>query len=185
MRKLYRVTLFFVLLFSAGGALAQEAASELEKGVAFYNQGEYRKAAETLQKLVETDEKNRKAWLYLGMSQVNLKDSKAVKAFKKADKIAETETSADAPGTKLQIISKPRAPYTDEARRNMTQGTIKLAIEFGANGTIKTIAAFQTLPDGLTAGAVEAARKIRFQPATKDGQPYSTIGIITYTYTIY
>jgi tetratricopeptide (TPR) repeat protein len=185
MKRLYNSALFFVLLFGAVAVFAQEAESELEKGVGLYNQGEYQKAAETLQKLVETDEKNRKAWLYLGMSQVKLKDSKAAKAFKKADKITEPAAETEATGTKVQILSKPRAPYTDQARQNMTQGTIKLAIEFGANGAVKTIAAFQTLPDGLTAGAVEAARKIRFQPATKDGTPYSTIGIITYTFTIY
>jgi tetratricopeptide (TPR) repeat protein len=183
MKKLYNITLFFVLLFSASAVFAQ---SELENGIESYNQGEYQKASETLEKIVQADEKNRKAWLYLGMSYARLKNnSKAAKALKKADKIPDKETDPDPINTRAKIISKPRATYTDAARANMTQGTIKLAVEFGADGKIKAVVAFRTLPDGLTENCVAAAKGIRFEPAKKDGKPVTSIKIVEYTFTIY
>lgn len=185
MKKLYNAALFFVLLFSASVVFGQTA-SDLEKGVELYDRGEYQKAVGTLEKAVEADEKDRAAWLYLGMSYAKLKNnSKAVKAFKKADRISDREPEPDAGGTKVKIISKPRATYTDAARQNQTQGIIKLAVEFGADGAVKAVAAFRTLPDGLTENCLEAAKKIRFEPATRDGTPVSTIAVVTYSFTIY
>ncbi|HVE55658.1 MAG TPA: energy transducer TonB [Pyrinomonadaceae bacterium] len=184
MKILYKITLVCALLFSASVVFAQE--NEREKGFDFYNKGEYQKAVEILQKVVEVNKKDRKAWLYLGMSQLKSPGkSKPAKAFKAADKISDDEAEAGETGTKLKIISKPRASYTDAARQNQTQGIVKLAVEFGADGKIKTVAAFQTLPDGLTQNCVESAKGIKFEPATKDGKPYSTIKIIEYSFTIY
>jgi outer membrane biosynthesis protein TonB len=191
MKTLYKITILLSLLLAAGVCFAQAGESEFEKGVGFYEGGEYQKAVEVLQKLVETDGNNQKAWLYLGMSEAKLKNkSSAVKAFKKAFKVkkdeSETEaTTAGAAQTGTKIISKPRAVYPEAARQNMTQGTVKLAVEFGADGKIKEVYPFQTLPDGLTEICVEAARKIKFQPGTKNGQPYSTITIVTYEFRIY
>ena len=186
MKTLYKITLFFALLFAANSIFAQPE-TEREKGFEFYNKGEYQNAVETLGKIVETDEKDRKSWLYLGMSYARLKNEKqAVKAFKKADKIrTEEPVKSDEKLTPLKITSKPRANYTDSARMNMVQGTIKLAVEFGADGKIKAIIPFQKLPDGLTENCVEAAKNIKFEPAAKNGQAFSTIGILSYSFTIY
>jgi tetratricopeptide (TPR) repeat protein len=184
MKTLYNFTLLCALLFSASIIFAQNA--DREKGIDLYNNGEYQKAVETLKKVVETDEKDQKSWLYLGMSQAKLKNkSQAAKAFKKADNISNTATETDKTQTGVKIISKPRAGYTDAARASQTQGTIKLAVEFGADGDIKAVFPFQTLPDGLTENCVESVKKIKFEPATKDGKAYSVIKIISYSFTIY
>jgi tetratricopeptide (TPR) repeat protein len=186
MKKLYNTALFFVLLLSAVSAAFAQEQSEREKGFEFYEKGEYQKAVETLQKVVENNKKDRKAWLYLGMSQLKSPGkSKPAKAFKAADKISGEDTEADANRTKVKIISKPRATYTDAARQNQTQGVVKLAVEFGADGKIKEVFPFQTLPDGLTQICFAAAKAIKFDPATKDGKPYTTIGIVSYSFTIY
>ena len=186
MKKVFNFTLFLVLMLAAVVVFAQEkdesGAGALGEGIAFYNGGKYAEAADTLGKLVETDEKNRRAWLYLGMSRAKLKDSsEAVKAFRKADKL---EGGTPEPGA-LKIVRKPRVNYTDSARANMTQGTVKLAVEFGADGKILAVVAFQKLPDGLTENSIDAAKKIVFEPAYKDGKAISTIGIVSYTFTIY
>ena len=183
MKKVFNFTLFLVLLLAASAVFAQESgAGALNEGVALYNGGKYEEAAAALGTLVETDEKNRRAWLYLGMSQAKLKNnSEAVKAFKKADKL--DGGMPDAGGVK--ITRKPRANYTDSARGNMTQGTIKLAVEFGADGKILAVVPFQKLPDGLTENSVAAAKKILFEPAVKDGKAIPAIGIVSYTFTIY
>ena len=190
MKKLNRPALFFFLLLTAGVCFAQSA-SEYEKGVGFYARGEYQKAAETLQRVVEADEKDKKAWLYLGMSEAKLKNvSKAAKALRNAVKTHKGEAKNEAPTTddaahRMKIISKPRAQYTDAARRSQTQGTIRMAIEFGADGNIKEIFVFEGLPDGLTKSSVEAAKNIKFEPGTKDGKPFSTIAVISYNFVIY
>lgn len=185
MKRLYNTALFFVLLCSAVSAgLAQE--SEREKGIELYNKGEYQKAAETLHKAVEADEEDKNAWLYLGLSQARLKkQSQAVKALNKADKISAKKKESAEAQAQVKITSKPRPMYTDSARMNQVQGKIKIAVEFGADGNIKGVFPFQTLSDGLTQQAVEAVKKIKFEPAMKDGKAYSTIGILTYQFTIY
>ena len=184
MKTLYKIIMFCTLLFSANVVFAQQ--TEREKGIELYNKGKYQSAVETLQEVVKTDQEDKKAWLYLGMSQARLKkQSQAEKSFKKADKISVKNKESSVTAVGVKIISKPRAPYTDSARMNQTQGIVELAVEFGADGTIKGVFPFRQLPYGLTENCVESAKNIKFEPATKDGKAYSTIGILTYTFTIY
>ena len=85
----------------------------------------------------------------------------------------------------LKIISKPRPEYTESGRGNMVQGTIILRVAFLASGQIGGIQVVRGLLDGLTEQAVEAARRIRFEPATKNGLPISVTKHVEYTFTIY
>ena len=177
MKMLYKISLLFALLISASNVFAQP--SERENGVEFYNNGEYQKAVETLKKVVKADEKDKKSWLYLGMSLAQIKKkSEAVKAFQKVDKIPNADEKSETNQTGIKIISKPRPSYTDSARMNQEQGTVKLAVEFGADGKIKEIFPFEKLLYGLTENSVEAVRRIKFEPATKDDKPISAIMII-------
>jgi hypothetical protein len=41
------------------------------------------------------------------------------------------------------------------------------------------------LPYGLTEQAMEAARKMRFEPAMKNGIPYSVTKLVEYPFTLY
>lgn len=183
MRISFTAVLTLVLLFLT----IQISAQETRSGFEFYAAGEYRKAADALQKTIDADEQNRTARLYLGMSYAKLKEKKkAVKAFEQADKLTSKETAA--PIDKeipFQITVKPRVRYTDDARTNQIQGTIKMAVEFLENGEVGEIFPFKQLPFGLTESSVEAARKISFTPAQKDGKPVSTIEIISYSFSIY
>ena len=89
------------------------------------------------------------------------------------------------PTIALQITSKPRANYTDAARQNQVQGTVRLRVTFLANGTIGSISAVNGLPNGLTEQAIAAARNIRFTPAMKNGQPYAVTKQLEYSFTLY
>jgi TonB family protein len=44
---------------------------------------------------------------------------------------------------------------------------------FAADGRVRNIKVIKGLPNGLTERAIEAARLIKFIPATKDGKPVS------------
>ena len=87
--------------------------------------------------------------------------------------------------TKIQILSKPRATYTDAARTNNVQGKVLVRVTFLANGRIGSVSAVKGLPYGLTERAIAAARAIRFKPAMRNGQPYPVTKSIQYSFTIY
>ena len=74
-------------------------------------------------------------------------------------------------GTKPEIFYRERAVYTDEARKNRIQGTITLHAILDIDGRVKNIIPISYLDGGLTNQAIQAAQKIRFKPATKNGQP--------------
>ena len=85
----------------------------------------------------------------------------------------------------LNILSKPRANYTDSARQNNTQGSVSLRVTFLADGQIGSVSTVNTLPDGLTEQAIAAARSIKFQPAQSNGKPISVTKIVQYNFTLY
>jgi TonB family protein len=94
----------------------------------------------------------------------------------------ELDKSGNAP---LNIISRPRAVYTDEARAAQVNGTVTLRITFLADGTIGKVSPVSGLPNGLTNQAVEAAKRIRFQPAMKKGKPITVRKLVQYNFTLY
>lgn len=83
------------------------------------------------------------------------------------------------------ILYREKARYTEEARQNKVQGTVLLNVIFTAEGRITSIRVVRGLPDGLTERAIEAAQKIRFQPATKNGSPVSVRGNLEFTFNLY
>lgn len=89
------------------------------------------------------------------------------------------------PTAGVKILSKPRAPYTDSARQQNIQGKVILRVTFQSNGQIGAITPVSGLPGGLTERAIAAARGITFEPAMKNGVPYSVTRTIEYSFTIY
>ena len=64
-------------------------------------------------------------------------------------------------------------------------GTIVLRGVFASDATVKYILVIQALPAGLTERAVEAAKKIKFVPATLDGKPVSMLMQLEYNFNLY
>jgi protein TonB len=85
----------------------------------------------------------------------------------------------------VKILSRPQPKYTDAARQNQVQGTVTVKVTFNANGSIGSIAPVSGLPYGLTEQAIAAARSIKFEPAKRNGVPYSVAKTVAYTFTIY
>lgn len=84
--------------------------------------------------------------------------------------------------TRPTILYQEKAQYTKEARDNKVEGTVLLSVVFGADARLRGIKVVRALPDGLTENAIEAAEKIRFKPAEKDGKPVSVRGILEYSF---
>ena len=85
----------------------------------------------------------------------------------------------------VQILSKPKPAYTNAARQNQTQGKVSLRVTFLASGHIGSVKPVKSLPDGLTEQAMVAALNIKFEPATKDGEPVTVTKTVEYNFTIY
>lgn len=185
MKKLL-CSFIFLIFISTISIFAQ---TETEKGVELYQNGDYDQAITILENVVKANQKDRKAWLYLGLSfGKKRKDREALKAFRKWDSISEKpkddKTKSESTDG-LKILSKPRSTYTALARQNQTQGRVKLIVEFMENGKIGLVFPLQTLPDGLTESCIYAAQQIKFQPDQKDGKPISVVKTITYDFSVF
>jgi TonB family protein len=90
----------------------------------------------------------------------------------------------------LLILSNPRPVYTNAARKNNIQGSVQVRVTFLAKGKIGAVIDELTNDEdlriyGLVKAAMEAAKKIKFEPEIKNGKPVRTTKILTYTFTLY
>jgi TonB family protein len=87
--------------------------------------------------------------------------------------------------TRVRVLSKPEPVYTAKARNAGVTGTIVLRAVFTSEGTVEHILVLRSLPYGLTNAAIEAAQRIKFVPATKDGKPVSAFMQLEYNFSLY
>jgi protein TonB len=83
------------------------------------------------------------------------------------------------------ILYREKARYTEEARQDKVQGRVVLSAFFTADGRVTNIRVLSPLPGGLTEKAIEAAQRIRFQPATRNGAPITVRANLEYHFTLY
>ena len=86
---------------------------------------------------------------------------------------------------RYQILKKPEPSYTREGRRHLTKGTVVLRLILGADETVKHIEVVKGLPDGLTEKSIEAAQRIKFKPAKKNGNAVSVWVEVIYGFDVY
>jgi len=86
------------------------------------------------------------------------------------------ETSS--PTSPVEILAKPRPVYTDEARQLKLEGEVLLEVSFGANGQLHVNRVVRGLGHGLDEAAIEAANKIQFKPAARDGSPIDSTAVV-------
>ena len=89
------------------------------------------------------------------------------------------------PTVGIKVLSKVPAKYTDPARKNGTEGVVRLRVTFLASGEIGTVTPVTGLPYGLTEQAIAAARQIKFTPAMRNGVPMSVTKLVEYGFSIY
>lgn len=87
--------------------------------------------------------------------------------------------------TKVRLQSKPDPAYTSAAENDRITGTVILRCVFTSQGTVTNIRVIKGLPAGLTEKAMEAARQIKFIPATKDGKPVSMWMQLEYNFNLF
>jgi len=82
------------------------------------------------------------------------------------------------PPTAVEITYRPNAVYTDEARSLKLEGEVLLEVEFAANGQLHVNRIVRGLGHGLDEAAVAAANKMRFKPASRNGQAMDSTAIV-------
>jgi len=85
----------------------------------------------------------------------------------------------------LKILTQQAPGYTEEARNNLIEGTVRVRVTFSASGEITSISPVTSLPFGLTEKAIAAARLIKFIPAKRNGIPVSVSKVVEYRFTMY
>jgi TonB family protein len=105
------------------------------------------------------------------------------------EEVAMAENSAkpggSGPNEPVRLYLKPRALYTEMARKNGVEGKVQLRVVLAANGGIANVTPISELPYGLTEQAIAAARKIVFRPARRNGVKINVMKIFEYTFTMY
>jgi TonB family protein len=77
-----------------------------------------------------------------------------------------------------EILDKPRASYSDEARRLNIEGEVLLEVVFEASGETKVLRVLRGLGHGLDESAIAAARQIHFRPAQRDGVAIDSSAVV-------
>ncbi len=80
--------------------------------------------------------------------------------------------------TPVEIISKPKPAYTDDARAKNIEGEVLLDVQFSASGEVRVLRVVRGLGHGLDETALSAALGIRFQPATRDGAAVDSTALV-------
>jgi len=78
----------------------------------------------------------------------------------------------------VEILSKPRPTYTEEARRQRIEGEVLLQILFAASGDVHVLRIVRGLGHGLDESAIAAAEAIRFRPAEQAGIAADSTAIV-------
>lgn len=87
--------------------------------------------------------------------------------------------------TKVRVLSKPEPAYTPDAKAAGVIGTVILRAVLAGDGTVKHILVLSGLPYGLTDRCLEAAKQIRFEPATLNGNKVSSFVQLEYNFNLF
>ncbi len=84
--------------------------------------------------------------------------------------------------TAVQILSKPRPDYTEQARGLRLEGEVSLHVLFSALGEVKVLRVLNSLGHGLDEKAIRAAENIIFKPAQQDGRSVDSTANVYITF---
>jgi len=92
--------------------------------------------------------------------------------------MAKKQLDQGPPTNPVEITFKPNPIYTPEARNLKLEGEVLLEVMFGANGQLHVNRVVRGLGHGLDEAAIDAANKMRFKPALRNGQPVDSTAVV-------
>jgi TonB family protein len=75
--------------------------------------------------------------------------------------------------SKPQPLNRPSPNYTDDARNNRREGSLRLLVLVDPAGKVQSLLPYTRLGYGLDEEAMKAVRRLKFKPATYKGTPTS------------
>jgi TonB family protein len=91
-----------------------------------------------------------------------------------SDPVRSKDTAGTRPvavDTRPVLLNNPQPSYTIKARTEGIEGTVRARVLIGSDGRVKRVRILTGLRDGLSYEAMDAAYRMIFKPATKNGQP--------------
>jgi TonB family protein len=85
---------------------------------------------------------------------------------------------------KARVIYRVEPEYTPDAREKNIEGTVVLTLTIDHEGLPQNVQVKKSLYPSLDQSAIEAARKMRFEPAIKNGQPVSMFISVEFNFAI-
>src|SRR5258708_5709613 len=83
---------------------------------------------------------------------------------------------------KARLVDPAAAAYPEAARSARANGEVRPRLVLASDGTVKYIFPMKPLKHGLTDAAIEAAQKIKFEPAIRDDKPASQFAPLSYEF---
>jgi len=102
-----------------------------------------------------------------------------------AHEISDNFFAAQQPIYELKLLKKCLNRLLFYFRNFITRKNLRLLVAFSANGRVENIPVLTSLGYGLDAQAIKAAKRIKFEPATRDGKPVMSVKTVEYSFTIY
>jgi TonB family protein len=84
-----------------------------------------------------------------------------------------------------RVIKMDKPEYTEEARLNRVNGSVKMLVLVDEKGTVDKVLVVDGLPHGLTESAIKTVGTGKFKPALRDGVPVKSLAFMEVTYNIY
>lgn len=182
MRHPRLVTLAFLVVVLSTAAFGQ---SDRDKGIEQYRAGNFARSIELLEPLLATGDADYTTGMYLAASYVhsgNRDQARSVLSKLNSFKAPLAPLGYD---SKIKYVTNPKPYFGEAARRTVSQGSIKVLVEFKHDGTIGFVLPFGATSDTLTEGAITAAKSVVFEPATINGKPVNVINILQYRFARY
>lgn len=99
------------------------------------------------------------------------------------------DKQADAGSQPLKILVQPPAQPDEKVAKDIIEGKVQLRVEFLSTGEIGEVTLYKAKKKVQKSGSVEAAinaaKKIRFEPAKKEGKPVTVVKILEYRFKVY
>ena len=182
---LMKLSLLFIsitIVLSCGLSLFAQDEANWVAGVDLYRNGDYAAAVEKLEPLLKDGKLDRDAARYLAGAYVHLnRTDEATKLFKKSEKLKpKNEIDYD----RAPKITKPFRPNFDRSSIPDTYSSlsIRLAVEFKADGTIGFVHPVFATWKALLPEAIKGVKGIRFEPAVVGGKPVTIVGLWDWNY---
>jgi tetratricopeptide (TPR) repeat protein len=181
--KLSHLLLSTTVLLSCGSALFAQDEANFQTGIDLYRAGDFAAAVEKLEPLLKNGKLGLDGARYLAGAYIHLnRTDDATKLFKKSEKLSrrknEIKYDRELKITKQFLPNFDRSAIPD----TFSSFSIRIAVEFKADGTIGFVHPFVATWKGVLPEAIKGVKAIRFEPAVVDGKPVTIVGQWDYNY---